>query len=79
MVCSVFVCDRIRSAVLRKLAYTLQPHHTYTAYALMHYTCTTHALHTQAFCVVMHKLAQLLRPQGVDGLEMCNEEAREHG
>tara|TARA_B110001469_G_C9348083_1_gene183735 strand:+ start:413 stop:517 length:105 start_codon:yes stop_codon:yes gene_type:complete len=32
----------------------------------------------QAFCVVMHKLAQLLRPQGVDGLEMCNEEAREH-
>ena len=37
------------------------------------------ALALQAFCVVLHKLAQLLQPQGVDGLEMCNEEARGHG
>ena len=53
-------------------------HYNHTTHTLHMHSCTTHALHIQAFCVVMHKLAQLLRPQGVDGLEMCNEEAREH-
>ena len=66
--------SQIFCGVLRKLAHT--PTHTLPT----HYTYTLAlALALQAFCVVLHKLAQLLRPQGIDGLEMCNEEAREHG
>ena len=82
---SVYVTDLVRCAS-QAGTYTanthimhVHVHCTYTCACTCTCTCTCTAHALQAFCVVLHKLAQLLRPQGVDGLEMWNEEAREHG